>query len=154
MTTEELNLAQKAKNKAANAVRRKAHKLRIDMLDQAINAAAESPDVVKAKEDAERISEAVKAAEMERNEKISNLQNMIDEIKYQINDLIESEDVKKLHASERAAWDAWRSLKYAAIKEAEAEFKDLDGVARLSHSAWDPPQDVLDAMAAAREAID
>lgn len=145
--------AQKAQNKAANAVRRKAHAQRYRLLRAAVAAAEAMPDVLQAKAAADAATERYETAWRAREDNIGRLRAQIAELERQIAAARNDQDALTARAVAEAAWDRWRKLKDAKVAEAEAAFPDLSGAARWSAAAWEPLPDVLDAMNAARSAV-
>lgn len=147
-----LSDAQKAKNKAANAVRRRAHAARYRLLRAAIEAAEAAPEVLEAKAEADAAHERSELAWRAREDHIARLRAQIAGLEQQIEDARNDRAAFKEREAEKAAWSRWSKLKDAKVAEAEAKFPDLTGPARWSAAAWVPPEKTQSAMDAAAAA--
>lgn len=144
---------QKAENQAAAAVKRRAHKERYRLLRAAIAAAETSPEVLAAEAVANAASDAEERSRHGIEKQIKNLRKQIEDIERQIEKVRSDSAAYELRNAERAAWDRVRSIRSQMIADAESAFPDLSGNAKWSPAAWEPPQEVLDAMNAARDAV-
>ena len=144
---------QKAQNKAATSVRKRAHSQRYRLLCAAVAAAEAAPDIAGARKEADAEQEKSEAASKTRDAHISGLRAQIFEIEAQIETAKNDPTALDARAAERMAWNRWHTLKVARVAEAEALFPDLAGDALWSSAAWEPPKETLDAMSAARAAV-
>lgn len=143
---------QKAQNHAASLVRNRAHAARVRQFHEAVEAAKDAPEVMKARRAADSADAACEKATLERDNEIRRLQEQIDALNKQILKLRSSEKIEALVAARRAKNTEWNSLRQAEVLAAKARFQDLADSGRFSAAAWTPPQEVLDAMEAARRA--
>lgn len=148
-----LTQQQKAENKAAGSVKRRAHTERYRLLRAAIEAAEASPDVLAAKTEADAAHDAAERAWQDREHRMQVLREQIKAIERQIEEVRNERAAFMARDAERAAWSRWRTLKDAKVADAEGQFPDMAGAARWSVAAWGPPQEVLEAMGAARAAV-
>ena len=88
-----------------------------------------------------------------RNNEVVRIEGRIAELQRQVEELRKSDEVRRLFEIRRVASNQWLALKSAHGDEVEARFPDLQGYARHSASAWNPPEEVLDAMEQARQAV-
>ena len=144
-----MNETQKAKNKSANSVKRRAHSQRCRLLCAAIAAAESAPDVVQAKQEADAASAESELAWKMRAEGINYLRQQIAKIERQILDAENEITAFQCRDEEKEAFGRWQAMKDKRVAAAEADFPDLAGGARWSAASWQPPKDTLDAMNAA-----
>ncbi len=142
-----------AQNKAALKVRRDAHTRRLKELIAATHSAEHAADVRAARKRFEETDAAAAAAVTARNNEVVRIEGRIAELQRQVEELRKSDEVRRLFEIRRVASNQWLALKSAHGDEVEARFPDLQGYARHSASAWNPPEEVLDAMEQARQAV-
>lgn len=143
---------EKAQNKAAQIVRDRAYRARYEQLTQALKDAENAPEVLMARQGLDQINAACNDAAKRRDQEIMGLQVRIAELEGQIAELRNSTEIHSLNAHRRSTGDAWRAVRAEKIGQAESRFPDLQGAARFSATAWNPPQDIVDAMEDARRA--
>lgn len=141
---------QKSENKAAQGVRDRAHSARCRLFRSAMESAEVAPEVLQAREAFDILDAACNVAMTRRNQQEADLRARIAELEAQIVALRNSPELDALHVRRRVAASDWHSMKTAKVAEVEIDFTDLLGHARFSVAAWQPPQDVLDAMEEAR----
>jgi hypothetical protein len=141
---------EKAQNKAANTVRDRAHRARRKQLSEAEGGIESDPQVLQAYKVREDANAAMEAALAQRDEKVRALRAKIADLQAQIEILRDDPAVRSTSSRERAAATSWRAIRDSKSKEVEQKFPDLQGHARWSAASWEPPQDVKDAMEAAR----
>jgi len=141
---------QKAQNKAASQVLRRAHAERFKQFQKANEAAENDAEILSLRSAADEIDATLNAAYEQRQAKISELLDQIAALQAQVDELHKAKELEPLQTSRRAAYDEWRNALNAKTQAAKAAFPDLDGHALFSMSAWTPPADVLAAMEEAR----
>lgn len=143
---------QKAQNKAAARVRNRAHSARTKKHHAALAAAEKAPSVSEAFAAYQAADQAFQEGHRQRESAIDQLRRKIGELQEQIRILEQSPEISELASARRTAANEWQRQKAAAIKDAEAQYPDLQGPARFSAAAWAPPADVLEEMERARAA--
>ncbi len=147
-----LSTEEKARNKAAQKVRDRAHTERARAMREAVRAAEAAPEVEEA-HNAFRFADARMEVEIRaRDDKERELREQIAKLQGQIEQLRISPELEALRADRRAKADAWQAVKRSKVVEAEAAFPDMAGAAQFSAAAWKPSAEVLAAMEAARAA--
>lgn len=141
---------QKHQNKAAQRVRDQAHAARLKLFRQAVEAAENSPEVISARAALDEATALQDQDSCRREVQISDLEAQIAKLKAQISMLKTAPERDALNEQRQTASGVWWGTRCAKVLEAEASFPDLQGTARHSAAAWQPPQDVLDAMEQAR----
>ena len=142
---------QKAENKAAKTVRDRAYAARVKQRRLAVEAAENSAEVLQARKVFDDVNAAEEAMRQSCDAQIKGIQEQIAALQAQIEAIWHLPERADLAQKRREAASVWSKLKSEKVAEAEAMFPDLEGSARFSVVAWQPPQDVLDAMEQARK---
>ena len=145
---------QKRQNKAAKAVKQKAYSARRRALFAAKDAAENLPEVLQALDELEAEQANTKFMLVTHDKRIADLQDQLIAIQEQIAQARMERDAAfgVARKYEHEAWVKWNDLKNAELAKVQAQFPDLDGEARWSVAAWQPPPEVQEAMDAARRA--
>lgn len=141
---------QKAENKAAQLVRNRAHAARRELLEQAVEAAKNLPEVASARAALDLASANAEAFRIQQDSEIAALETQIAELQAQIERLKTSSKREELRSQRRAMVDEWRRIEGAMVDAAEARFPDLQGESRFSAACWEPPHEVVAEMERAR----
>ena len=141
---------ERAQNKAAQKVRARAHAARYKELTQAISAAEAAPEVMQVRRELDQINSTFNGASLLRDLEIASLQARIAELQKRIDELTIHGVPHELIAQRNAAVSRWNAAKARSVAKAESQFPDMQGNARFSSTAWQPPQVVIDAMEEAR----
>lgn len=147
-----MSAEQKAQNKAANKVRDRAYRERVQAMRKAVDAAEQSAEVLEAERAYKEADRRAKAYTQDRNAKEAELRREIALLEEQIRKLKDDPEHDRLYDERRAKATAWHGLKSSKAKAAEDAFPDLQGPARMSAAGWKPPAEVLQAMDNARHA--
>lgn len=141
---------QKAQNKAAFSVRKRAHTARRREMDAALSAIESLPEFQKLEAVREDCQKAFDDALARRNERERELYEQIEKIKEQIEQLRSGEVLGPFVVARKQSADAFLAFRSKKEKEVAEQFPDMNGDARWSDAAWTPPQKVQDAMEEAR----
>ena len=144
---------EKAQNKAARQIRDRAYNQRKRIYRKQMEQAEQDPEVLALRAKADEIDAQMDRFHEEREAKIAGLRKKIDELHQQINALHNSYEASGQASARSAAYGAWRKLMDAKKAQVEIAFPDLQGPARYSSAAWEPPADVLEQMEEARSNV-
>lgn len=143
---------EKARNKAAQKVRDRAHAERVRQLRETVRAAEDAPEVQEAYSAFKSADDRMEVLIRARNEKERELQEQIAKLQAQIELLRSSPELQALRVDRREKADAWQAIKQDRVEAAKRAFPDMEGAAEFSAAAWTPPAEVVAAMEAARAA--
>lgn len=141
---------QKVQNKAAQKVRDRAYNQRLREQRAALNAVDQDPEVIRLRQLAD---EANAKEELRRKSVIAQrdeIREQIEALQAKLAALNYDAKLGALAEARRDASNWWNQAKNIKTKSIEMQFPDLQGAARFSAVAWQPPQEVLDEMEEAR----
>ena len=144
---------EKTANKAAKKVRDAAYRRRRSGYWNAMKAADESPAVREASARVEECAIAYEVALDARREREREFRKQIAALEEQIKALAGDPTVDQASAEQSRAVDERNAIKERLHAAIGLEFPDMQGSAQWSAAAWKAPQNVLDEMEAARQAV-